>query len=74
MTRAPQQDPSAGNLRMIGKILGISGIVLTVFALAALLGMFPVSPPAARAASIVFAVTAAVEFMTAFFFLQRYKE
>jgi hypothetical protein len=59
---------------MIGKILAISGIVLTVFALAAVLGMFPVSAPAAHAASIVFAVTAAVEFITAFFFLQRYKE
>ena len=59
---------------MIGKILMVSGVVLTAFALAATLGFFPVSAAAAKAAAIVFAVTAAVEFMTALFFLQRYKE
>ena len=69
-----EPDQSGGNLRMIGKILMVSGIVLTTFAVAAALGFFPVSAAAAKAASIVFAVTAAVEFMTAFFFLQRYKE
>ncbi|HWK10169.1 MAG TPA: hypothetical protein VNR64_08965 [Vicinamibacterales bacterium] len=66
-------DSAAGNLRMIGKILAVSAIVLTLFAIAAGLGFFPVSVPAARAAAIVFAVTAGVEFITAFFFLQRYK-
>jgi len=69
-----QPDPSAGNLRMIGKILGVSGIVLTLFAVAALVGLMPLSVPAGHAAAIVFAVTAAAELVTAFFFLQRYKE
>jgi hypothetical protein len=67
-------DPSTGNLRMIGKILTVSGVVLTTFAVAAMLGLVPVSAPAAKAAAIVFAVTASVEFIAAFFFLQRYKE
>ena len=65
---------SAGILRMIGKILGVSGLVLTAFAIAAAVDLFPLSRPAAHAAAIVFAVTAAVEFVAAFFFLQRYKE
>jgi hypothetical protein len=64
-------DQSAGNLRMIGKILAVSGAVLTLFAIAAALDFFPVSAPAGRAAAIVFAVTAAVELVAAFFFLQR---
>ena len=68
-----EPDQSAGNLRMIGKILVVSGLVLTAFAVAAALGFFPVSAAASKAAAIVFAVTAAVEFITAFFFLQRYK-
>jgi hypothetical protein len=59
---------------MIGKILTVSGVVLTTFAVAAMLGLVPVSAPAAKAAAIVFAVTASVEFIAAFFFLQRYKE
>jgi hypothetical protein len=67
-------DPSTGNLRMIGNILTVSGVVLTTFAVAAMLGLVPVSAPAAKAAAIVFAVTASVEFIAAFFFLQRYKE
>ena len=74
ITSMGAQDQSAGNLRMIGKILAVSGIVLTVFALAAALDLFPLSRPAAQAAAIVFAVTAAVELIAAFFFLQRYKE
>jgi len=69
-----QGDQTTGNLRMIGTILMVSGLVLTAFAIAAGLGFFPVSAPAAKAAAIVFAVTAAVEFITAFFFLQRYKD
>jgi hypothetical protein len=68
-------DPvAAGNMRMIGTILAISGLVLLAFALAAFLGWMPLSEPAGRAAAIVFAVTAAVELITAFFFIQRYKE
>ena len=67
-------DQTVGNLRMIGKILAVSGVVLTVFALAAALDFFPLSRPAAHAAAIVFAVTAAVELLAAFYFLQRYKE
>lgn len=67
-------DPSVGNLRMIGKILAVSGIVLTAFAIAAAFDLFPLSRPAAHAAAIVFAVTAAVELIAAFVFLQRYKE
>ena len=73
-TRMRDTDPSAGNLRMIGKILAVSGVVLTAFALAAALDLFPLSRPAAHAAAIVFAVTAGVELIAAFFFLQRYKE
>ncbi|HTI39341.1 MAG TPA: hypothetical protein VL484_17380 [Vicinamibacterales bacterium] len=59
---------------MIGKILAVSGFVLTGFAMASFVGFLPLSPAAGRAAAIVFAVTAAVELVTAFFFLQRYKE
>jgi len=69
-----EMDQSAGNLRMIGKILVVSGIVLALFALAAAFGLFPLSRPAGRAAAVVFAVTSAVELIAAFFFLQRYKE
>jgi len=66
-------DQTVGNLRMIGKILAVSGVVLTAFALAAAVDLFPLSRPAAHAAAIVFAVTAAVELLGAFYFLQRYK-
>jgi hypothetical protein len=68
-----QGNQATGNLRMIGTILMVSGLVLTAFAIAAALGFFPVSAPAARAAALVFAVTAGVEFLTGFFFLRRYK-
>ena len=74
MMGSPETNPSIGNLRMIGKILAVSGIVLTGFAVASFLGFLPLSPPAGRAATIVFAVTAAVELLTAFVFLLRYKE
>ena len=70
-----RDDPSAaGNMRLIGKILAVSGAVLTAFALASFVGWMPLSAPARKAAAIVFAVTAAVELITAFYFLQRYKE
>jgi hypothetical protein len=69
-----ETNSSSGNLRMIGKILVVSGCVLTAFAAAAAFDLFPLSRPAAHAAAIVFAVTAAVELIAAFFFLQRYKE
>ena len=68
-----EREQSIGNLRMIGKILAISGVALTAFAAAAALDLMPLSVPASRAAAIVFGVTAAVEFITAFFFLQRFK-
>jgi hypothetical protein len=68
-----QGNQATGNLRMIGTILMVSGLVLSAFAIAAVLGFVPVSAPAARAAALVFAVTAGVEFLAAFFFLQRYK-
>jgi hypothetical protein len=69
---APQSQ-HAGNMRMIGTILATSGVILAAFALAATLGLMPLSKPAGRAAAIVFAVTAAVELMTAFFFRRRYR-
>jgi hypothetical protein len=34
MMGSPETNPSAGNLRMIGKILAVSGFVLTGFAMA----------------------------------------
>jgi hypothetical protein len=68
-----QGNQATGNLRMIGTILMVSGLVLSAFAIAAALGFVPVSAPAARAAALVFAVTAGVELLAAFFFLQRYK-
>jgi hypothetical protein len=74
MTNGPNSDPSTGNLRMIGKILAISALVLAGFAVAALLGLLPLSKPASYAAAIVFGVTAGAELLTALFFLQRYKE
>jgi hypothetical protein len=70
----PGTDPvDGGNLRMIGKILAGSAVVLTGFALVSALGWMPLSEPAGRAAAIVFAATAACEFIVAFFFLMRYK-
>jgi len=64
---------AAGNLRLVGTILAVSGLVLALFAIAAFFGVLPLSEPASRAAAIVFAVTSAVELIAAFFFRQRYK-
>jgi hypothetical protein len=71
--RTPQSE-HAGNMRMIGSILGISGLVVAGFAIASYVGLMPLSKPAGQAAAIVFAVTASIELITAFFFRQRYKE
>lgn len=62
-----------GNLRFIGVILGITAIVLAVFAVAAYAGWAPLSPAAREAAAIVLGATALVEGLTACFFLVRYK-
>jgi cytochrome b subunit of formate dehydrogenase len=64
---------AAGNMRMLGSILAISGIVLAAFAVASIVGLMPLSKPASRAAAIVFAATAAVELIIAFYFRRRYK-
>jgi hypothetical protein len=59
----------AANALLVGKLLAATGATLALFALVTWAGWLPFSPPAARALALIFAVTAAVDLLIAFFFV-----
>jgi hypothetical protein len=66
------EQPGA-NALVVARLLAFSGFVLAVIAVAAWAGWLPFSAPAARALTLIFFVTAAVDLLIAFFFMARYR-
>jgi hypothetical protein len=64
---------SGSNALLVGKLLGFSGIALTLIAGVTWMEWLPFSRPASRALTLIFATTAGIDLLIAFFFVSRYK-